>query len=47
MTISSATDPAAEASRPIVQSMRRGSAGKCPACGSGKLFARYLKVADR
>jgi len=29
------------------QAMWRGSLGKCPACGSGKLFARYLKVADK
>ena len=27
--------------------MWRGSLGKCPACGSGRLFARYLKVADK
>jgi uncharacterized protein (DUF983 family) len=47
MTISSATDPtAAEPARPIMQSMRRGSAGKCPACGTGKLYRQYLKVAD-
>ena len=29
------------------QAMWRGSLGKCPACGSGRLFARYLKVADK
>ena len=27
--------------------MWRGSLGKCPACGSSGLFARYLKVADK
>jgi uncharacterized protein (DUF983 family) len=27
--------------------MRRGSAGRCPACGKGALYRRYLKVADR
>ena len=29
------------------RAMWRGSLGKCPACGSGGLFARYLKVADK
>ena len=29
------------------QAMWRGSLGKCPACGSDGLFARYLKVADK
>ena len=24
----------------------RGLQGKCPSCGEGKLFSRYLKVAD-
>lgn len=32
--------------RPLGQAMRRGSAGKCPACGSGSLYTSYLKVAD-
>jgi len=25
----------------------RGLAGRCPACGQGRLFARYLKQVDR
>jgi uncharacterized protein (DUF983 family) len=33
--------------RDVWQSMKRGAAGKCPSCGKGKLFYRYLKVADR
>jgi len=37
-----ATEPA----RSVVQAMRRGAAGKCPACGKGKLYGRYLKVID-
>lgn len=37
-----ATEPA----RSVVEAMRRGAAGKCPACGKGRLFWRYLKVAD-
>ena len=28
----------------FVQSMLRGLKGRCPACGEGKLFSRYLKV---
>ena len=24
--------------------MRRGAAGRCPACGKGRIFARFLKV---
>ena len=35
------------ATRSKRQAMWRGSLGNCPACGSGKLFARYLKVADK
>jgi uncharacterized protein (DUF983 family) len=27
--------------------MRRGFLGCCPACGEGRLFGRFLKVADR
>lgn len=33
--------------RDVWQSIKRGAAGKCPNCGKGKLFYRYLKVADR
>jgi uncharacterized protein (DUF983 family) len=29
------------------QSFKRGLAGRCPACGKGKIFRAYLKVADR
>lgn len=29
-----------------VPAMRRGFAGRCPACGKGRLFGRFLKVAD-
>jgi uncharacterized protein (DUF983 family) len=32
--------------RPIATSLRRGAALKCPACGMGAMFGRYLKVAD-
>ncbi len=33
--------------RPTGEAMRRGALGKCPACGKGKLFRGYLKVADQ
>jgi uncharacterized protein (DUF983 family) len=33
--------------RPIWQAIRRGLRGRCPACGRGKLFRAFLKVADR
>lgn len=29
---------------PLARSMRRGLAHRCPACGDGRLFGRYLKV---
>lgn len=32
--------------RPLQQSLLRGAMLKCPACGVGALFTRYLKVAD-
>ncbi len=32
--------------RSVFQAMIRGSRGRCPNCGEGKLFRRYLKVAD-
>ncbi|QXX74156.1 DUF983 domain-containing protein [Methylovirgula sp. HY1] len=40
-------EPAAKPTRNIWQSVKRGLAGKCPNCGTGKLFYRYLKVSDR
>ncbi len=33
-------------SRSVIQAMARGAAGRCPSCGAGRLFRRYLKVAD-
>lgn len=32
--------------RPIFASMLRGALLKCPACGVGAMFWRYLKVAE-
>ncbi|WP_196258530.1 DUF983 domain-containing protein [Pelagibacterium limicola] len=30
--------------RPLWPAVRRGLAGKCPSCGEGRLFGKYLKV---
>jgi uncharacterized protein (DUF983 family) len=39
------TDTAAEPARPLLLGVRRGLAFKCPECGKGRLFVKYLKVA--
>lgn len=36
----------AKRDRNVWQAVKRGAAGKCPKCGKGKLFYRYLKVND-
>lgn len=36
----------ANAERDVKQSILRGIRQKCPACGEGKVFRAYLKVAD-
>ncbi|WP_404403693.1 DUF983 domain-containing protein [Pelagibacterium halotolerans] len=38
--------PAEPEHRDIGRAMMRGLACKCPACGEGKMFRAYLKVAD-
>ena len=35
-----------ESDRPVLQSMLRGAKHKCPACGVGALYWRFLKVSD-
>jgi uncharacterized protein (DUF983 family) len=35
-----------EDARPILRSLLRGARLRCPACGSGAMFRRYLKVSD-
>lgn len=35
-----------QTSRKILPAMLCGAIGHCPACGKGRLFARYLKVTD-
>ncbi|XSG82349.1 MAG: DUF983 domain-containing protein [Methyloligella sp. ZOD6] len=32
--------------RPLVDSLWRGTLLRCPACGEGKMFTKYLKVTD-
>jgi uncharacterized protein (DUF983 family) len=32
--------------RPLWLAIRRGFLGRCPRCGEGRLFARYLKTVD-
>ena len=39
-------DARSTGARPTWQSLLRGASLKCPACGVGALFRRYLKVAD-
>ena len=36
----------AESARPIGRSLLRGAAMRCPACGTGAMFHRYLKVSN-
>jgi uncharacterized protein (DUF983 family) len=42
MTLVLQTNP----KRNLWQSIKRGLAGRCPHCGQGHLFRRFLKVAD-
>ena len=37
----------AEIIHPLAPAVLRGLRGRCPACGQGKLFWRYLKVSRR
>lgn len=40
----SETDHPASAAASLTTAIRRGLAHKCPACGQGRLYRRYLKV---
>jgi uncharacterized protein (DUF983 family) len=33
--------------RPVMRAIGRGTACRCPRCGQGKLYRRYLKLADK
>ncbi|MGD9806180.1 MAG: DUF983 domain-containing protein [Hyphomicrobiaceae bacterium] len=37
--------PALRSERPLQQALLRGARGRCPACGVGRMFSSYLKVA--
>jgi uncharacterized protein (DUF983 family) len=37
----------AEIAHPLLPSVFRGLKGRCPACGEGKVFWKYLKVSAR
>lgn len=37
----------AEIAHPLIPSVFRGARGRCPACGEGRMFWRYLKVSSR
>jgi len=36
----------AAAPRPVFEAVKQGFFGRCPACGQGAMFMRYLKVAE-
>ena len=40
------SDGRSTGSRPVFGSLLRGAMLKCPTCGIGSMFRRYLKVAD-
>lgn len=42
----SSTRPFFDTERPTGQAMLRGTLGRCPACGEGRLFRSFLKVFD-
>jgi uncharacterized protein (DUF983 family) len=39
--------PADADRRPLFTAMFRGASGRCPACGHGNLFSRYLATAEQ
>lgn len=39
-------DAATQGGRSLMLSMGRGFLGRCPHCGKGRLFGKFLKVAD-
>ncbi len=46
MTDAAKITPLLTPERPTGQAMLRGARGRCPACGEGRMFSKYLKVAD-
>ena len=47
MPIHYVTDEPPPADRPLLRALWTGFRRRCPACGEGRLFRAYLKVADR
>jgi len=47
MTITETSTLPAIDDRPVWPALRRGWSRRCPSCGTGKMMAGYLKVADR
>jgi uncharacterized protein (DUF983 family) len=45
-TISTEQSPPAKVPRAMGEAMQRGWRQTCPACGTGRLYGKYLKVAD-
>lgn len=41
-----ANQPAVQPPKGAAEAMWRGFRGKCPACGEGRMFRKFLKVAD-
>jgi uncharacterized protein (DUF983 family) len=41
-----AADGRSRGARPVLGSLLRGALLRCPACGEGRIFRRYLKVVD-
>jgi uncharacterized protein (DUF983 family) len=46
-TETSGGDAPGAAAPNVTTAMRRGAMGRCPACSRGRLFGRFLKVADQ
>lgn len=47
MTARPSFSPAERPKRGWLEAARIGFMGRCPACGEGRIFGRFLKVADR
>ncbi len=47
MPLTMRTTPPAAEDVATLPAMKRGFRGRCPACDRGRLFGRFLKVADR
>lgn len=41
------TDTTGQPARPVFTALLRGFRGRCPSCGDGRLFGKFLKVKDK